>query len=558
MKKRSLLEQLDLNLDSIQDPKIKETIHVLFNLIEGQATTIRQLQEENQRLRDENNRLKGEQGKPKIKPSNKNEDDKQSQDISFEKERKKKKRKNKRGSRNNSVQIDRTQVCEVDKAQLPEDAEFKGYETVIVQDLEIKTDNVEFKIEIYYSPLDGKTYRGQLPTGYEGNFGPTVKSLVLIMKNVCNMSEPKILEFLGNVNIHISAGTISNMLIKNKEPFHQEKHDLFEAGLASTRYQQIDDTAARVHGQNQHVQIVCNPFYTAYTTTERKDRLTVIELLQNGAELQYCLNEEALSLSQELGVPQKYIKTLKSLMSEASYPKETFIDLLHTHLPSLKPYARAKILEATAIASYRKGIGHTVIEILLCDDAKQFKVITEKLALCWIHDGRLYKKLSPIVPHHVQELDHFLNGYWEYYHTLLAYKTAPSEELAGKLSDEFDQLFSTQTGYQALDERITKTKEKKEQMLLVLKYPELPLHNNASELGARVQVRKRDVSLHTMSEEGTQANDTFLTIVQTCKKLSVNAFEYIFDRVSGAYQLPSLAQIIRDRTLEYVNLSAAP
>jgi regulator of replication initiation timing len=39
----------------------------LFNLIEDQQTTIRQLQEENQRLRDENNRLKGEQGKPDIK-----------------------------------------------------------------------------------------------------------------------------------------------------------------------------------------------------------------------------------------------------------------------------------------------------------------------------------------------------------------------------------------------------------------------------------------------------------------------------------------------------------
>jgi len=33
--------------------------------------------------------------------------------------------------------------------------------------------------------------------------------------------------------------------------------------------------------------------------------------------------------------------------------------------------------------------------LLLCDDAKQFKRITEILALCWVHEGRHYKKLNP-------------------------------------------------------------------------------------------------------------------------------------------------------------------
>jgi len=51
------------------------------------------------------------------------------------------------------------------------------------------------------------------------------------------------------------------------------------------------------------------------------------------------------------------------------------------------------------------------------------------------------------------------------------------------------------TGYQALDERIAKTRSKKAALLLVLEHPEIPLHNNASELGARRRVRKRDVSL---------------------------------------------------------------
>lgn len=50
------------------------------------------------------------------------------------------------------------------------------------------------------------------------------------------------------------------------------------------------------------------------------------------------------------------------------------------------------------------------------------------------------------------------------------------------------------TGYEALDQRIAKTKAKKDNLLRVLAHPEIPLHNNPAELGARQRVRKRDIS----------------------------------------------------------------
>ena len=53
--------------------------------------------------------------------------------------------------------------------------------------------------------------------------------------------------------------------------------------------------------------------------------------------------------------------------------------------------------------------------------------------------------------------------------------------------------------------------------------PEVPLHCYAAELAARTKVRKRDVSLQTIKDEGTKANDTFMTIVQTAKKLGISA-----------------------------------
>lgn len=576
-KDKSLLEELAINLDSIQDEKIKETIRDLFNLIEAQATTIRKLQEENQQLRDEINRLKGEQGKPKIKTDKiKNPP----RDISSEGDRKKDTLPVKRTSVKDKIKIDRTEICRVDKAELPDDVIFNGYETVTVQGLKIETDNIEFRKEVYYSPGQHKTYRGKLPPGYEGGFDPTIKAFALVMKNVCNVSEPKIGELLRNFNIRISSGSISNILIKKKNHFHQEKQEIVKAGLESTPHQQIDDTGARVNGENHYTHILCNPWYTAYFTARNKNRLTIIEVLQNGIELRYCLNQEAIELTEQLGVAQKHISILKQFQSEQEYSKQIFSDFIAKHLPCAKSNRESsgasplpleglggkviKIMrkssdlggEAAAIACYHKGIGYAVVKILVCDDAPQFKIITKFLALCWVHDGRFYKKLSPVIPFNLEKLEHFIKLYWEFYRKLLAYKAAPSLlnqrthacEGASKLSEEFDSIFSTQTGYQDLDERIAKTKQKKDHLLLVLKYPELPLHNNAAELAARAQVRKRDVSLHTMTSEGTQANDTFLTITQTCKKLGVNAYEYIHDRVSKTLKMPPLAQIIREKS----------
>jgi seryl-tRNA synthetase len=59
-------------------------------------------------------------------------------------------------------------------------------------------------------------------------------------------------------------------------------------------------------------------------------------------------------------------------------------------------------------------------------------------------------------------------------------KANPTDKDRVRLANEFDVLFSTVTGYDDLDERISKTKAKKENMLPVLKHPEIPLHNNAS------------------------------------------------------------------------------
>jgi len=550
------LESLNIRTDEISNEELSKAINLLLQLIEGLHIENENLKTENQKLRDEINLLKGEQSKPNIPSSRK----KQKGDISSENERQKQEPpKQKRSkAKKHKIKIDRTEICRVNQTDLPDDVIFKGYKPVVVQGILIKTDNVEYQKEVYYSPSQNKTYIGKLPIGVEGEFSPEIKSLVYTMKHVSNMSESKIHEFLENLGIHISPATISRILTKNNELFDQEKADIVLAGISSTIYQQIDDTSGRVKGQNQFVQILCNPYYTAYFTIPHKDRLSILKILQCSEIKNYNFNEEAFTLLECFRLTKNMIAQIRDMVFGQILNNEQMEQLLEKIFPDSDKgkNLRKRIMEAGAIAAYQQQTDYPVIQILLSDDARQFKLITKWQALCWVHDGRNYKKLHPILPLYKEKLEKFLDRYWNYYGKLLEYKKNPSSQMAEILSAEFDRLFSTKTKYRALDDRIAKTKANKTQLLLVLKYPELPLHNNDAELGARTQVRKRDVSLHTMTKDGTKANDTFMTIVQTAKKLGVSSYEYIHDRVSKSFCMPSLSVLIEAKKIAEINIDA--
>src|SRR5260370_22381198 len=111
----------------------------------------------------------------------------------------------------------------------------------------------------------------------------------------------------------------------------------------------------------------------------------------------------------------------------------------------------------------------------------------------------------------------------------------------------FELLFGQKSGYDQLDERKALTLAKKEPLLMVLSNPEILLHNNPAELGARQRVRKRDVSLQARTTQGIMAWDTFQTLVSTATKLGVNIYQYFSDRITQTHMLPSLAQLIEER-----------
>src|SRR5438876_52592 len=330
-----MLENFDPN--TIEDEGLRQVVLYLMKLVENLHAKVQEQAEEIQRLRDENNRLKGEQGKPKIKAN------KPAPHLSSEKERRESKP-HRKANKQAQIRIDRVEVLRVDQQRLPQDAQFKGYEEVVVQDIDFRTDNIKFRKEKYYSPSQKQTYLADLPAGYKGQFGPGVRAWVLALYYAGGMSEPKILELLHTVGMSISAGQLSDFLIKDQEQFHAERAAVVRAGLASSSWQHLDSTGTRVDGKNQHCHVLCNPFYTAYRTLPAKDRLSLLRVLQDGADPTFRFTGLALNLLKQLGVAHKWCKKLTNLLPREQEWKESQLEeWLDQHLPKLGTHPRTLI-----------------------------------------------------------------------------------------------------------------------------------------------------------------------------------------------------------------------
>ncbi len=540
-----------INPQEIKDLEgARQAIGHLLNLVEEMKAENQKLRTKIQDMRDEISRLKGEQGKPDVKASRKGK----KADHSSEKERKEPKKRKKRRKKN-YLKIDAEKIVRLDKESLPADAVFKGYAEVVVQDLKIATNNIRFRKEKYYSASQRKTYLAKLPAGYKGQFGPTVRALVLAYYYAAGMSESKIVELLRQMGTDISEGQVSNLLTQKNASWdaNAEADEVLQAGLASTSWQHIDDTSTRVNGVNQHCHVLCNPYYSWYATRPGKDRLTVLAVLQNTTELVYLFNQQTSHWLAQFAVPQWAQRLLQQWPQGELFDQAELDRLIERDLAArLNDQQLKRVREAAALTAYHNQKEVPVVPILVSDDAPQFRDITLKQALCWVHDGRHYKKLTPFVAYHRKLLEQFQKRYWEYYHRLQHYRSDPSPAQAELLQQEFVTLFSTQTGYSELDKRIAKTLAKREQLLVALLHAEVPLHNNPAELTARQRVRKRDVSFGPRTAEGRQAWDTFMSLAETAKKLGVSFYAYTFDRVAEINRLPRLADLIRLRVAPQV------
>jgi hypothetical protein len=154
------------------------------------------------------------------------------------------------------------------------------------------------RLAIYITP-EGNRVRGENPQEYSlGHFGVNLITYCLSQYYQCHVTEPLLLEQLHDLGLDISSAQLSNILIKNKEIFHNEKQEILKAGLENSAFVNTDDTGARHDGQNGYCTSISSPFFTYFESTGSKSRINFLEILQGSQKL-YALTEEALNYAFE-------------------------------------------------------------------------------------------------------------------------------------------------------------------------------------------------------------------------------------------------------------------
>jgi hypothetical protein len=550
MDARSQLEAIKkLDLGPLS-PEATQAFTLLFNLCEQllaeQETLRAALAAKGPRRRGKGRGGKGG-GKPPTNPVNATRPNSPvNRDHSSEAERRgtEQEREWKKTAKNDQLVIDR-EVLLAQIPDLPPDAVLIGYEDRIFQDLVLVRCNTRFRRARYHSQLTGKSYLAPLPAGYEGQFGPGIRTLALSLAYGANVSQPLLHGFFRQAGCSISKGQVCRLVTQGLQRFTAEAEAAIRAAVAQLSWLQADDTRSGVRTEHGCCHVLGNSLATYYKTTSQGNRRSVIAALFLGAPVVYRLDERAFDCLESWGVAQWVRHRLRALAAGAPSTEAKFEKWLDQRFPTLKPEPREQVLAAAALAGYHSQHTIPLVRRLLTDAASLFFGLVDEQALCWIHDARHYQKLVPVFAYQARALARFKKRYWQLYRDLLAYQRQPTEAQRTRLELAFDALVDERKAAPFLAECIARTRKNKAKLLLVLAHPELPLHNNAAELAVRRRVRKRNVSFGPVSEAGRQAWDTMQSLMGTAEKLGVSFWRYLEDRLHHTNTVPPLAELIR-------------
>ena len=530
-----------------------------------------------QQLTDENARLKGEKGRPKIKPSRlepkAKAPEEESDDPGSEGEpptEKKKRPGSQKRKKTANLPIHETKVIQPSE-EIPPGSEFRGYQDYTVQDLMIKPHNIRYRLAIWRTPT-GEYLKGDLPIEVreKGHFGATLLGYLLYQHDHCRVTQPLLREQMHEWGIDISAGQLNRILVSDKDSYHGEKREILRVGLVVSSYINTDDTSARHEGVNSYCTHIGNEWFASlgrhslasdadagsdrwFETTPRKNRINFLELLR-GERTEYVLVSEALTYIAERKLPQHQWQKLSLSLNRVFKTQQEWLAYLKAlgieKDSHVKTATEGALLGAILASGVSPNLG------IVSDGAGQFRLLSH--ALCWVHAERLINKLIPFTESQRLAIETVQDQIWSLYQDLKAYKNLnPDQQQQQKavLEARFDQIFTTATQFETLNQVLKRLYQRKNELLKVLDRPELPLHNNASEQDIREFVTKRKISGSTRSDEGRRCRDTFASLKKTCRKLGISFWHYLTDRVCGQHSIPPLGEIITQKAQSLVTLA---
>jgi Transposase IS66 family len=504
----------------------------------GEVAALKQVVSE---LREEIARLKGLKGPPDIRPSGMDKATESAKPVE-------QKDRPRRGKVRPRVSIEERVL----KVAVAEGSRFKGYETYLVQELVLSVRAIRYMRERWVTP-DGRTIVAALPQGTRGHFGPELRRFVLMQYHQGQTTLPRLTALLRSVGVSISKREVQRLLTDKHQGFLEEAQDVLRAGLETSPWVSVDDTAARHKAKNGFCTQIGNHWFTWFGTRSSKTRLNFLDLLRAGHN-DYVLNEPAFDYLRSRGLPGPLIARL----AEAGETRFTDQVAWQAHLDRLGIVSPAKpglavIQDAVQIATegaqwgsiHAHGFLHDAV--VLSDDAGQFDV--GRHALCWVHAERLVHKLDTFTDLHRAAQQRMRKLIWNFYADLKTYRADPSKNRRLTLRARFDRIFRRRTGFVTLDRLLKRLHANKSELLMVLDRPAIPLHTNGSENDIRCQVTRRKVSAGTRSDAGRDCRDAFLGLAKTCAKHGLAFWDYLGSRlnVPGQPLTPPLPQLVRCR-----------
>jgi Transposase IS66 family len=535
-------------LPEIEPEQRTPLVEVLLALICAQQDRIVKLEETVQQLRDEIAILKGQKARPKIAPSQLEKPPSQPLLGDVQK---------RPGSdkKSKSAQLTITREWRLAFPNPPAGSVSKGFEEYIVQELLLRPEVTRYLRERIVTP-DGRSLLAPLPADVlpGQHFGPDLISYILYQYHHNHVTQPLLQEELAQCGIVISAGQINHLLIEDKQIFHEEKAALLAAGLATAKYIQVDDTAARHDGKNGYCTHIGNEFFAYFASTDSKSRLNFLEVLQ-GEHPDYAINETTVAYWKKYELATALIASLTAGPAHFDNAKAW-----HERLQALG-ITKARLVRITtegALLGSLMDHGVSPQLVVLSDGAGQFNILVH--AACWVHAERPLTRMIPHNEPHRLAIEQLRQQIWELYQDLKAYQQQPQADQAPVLTRRFEALCNQHTVYPSIKQVLEDLREHQADLLRMLERPEVPLHNNTAESDIRDYVKKRKISGSTRSNDGRRCRDTFASLKKTCRKLGIAFWHYLRDRVRGLGQTPPLADLIRRRAAEATatNAQAVP
>ena len=487
-------------------------------------------------LRDEIARLKGLNGRPPIKPSG--------MEGSSGAKRAGRRKTKRRGKGSKRLIIDEDRIV---AAAVAPGSRFKGYEDYVVQDLVVRRHVIRFRRERWLTPEGAAV--APLPPGIVGHFGPELRRFVLAQYRRGQVTVPRLVTQLDDLGIVISKRQVVRLLTDPRAGFLSEATDVRRAGLETARWITVDDTGARHKGANGVCTQIGNDHFTWFATTGSKSRLNFLELLRAGHG-DYVINDAAVAYMRRHNLARsdvaKLVTTRPGALA-ARWPGAPISLASGSARPGRHGGGEDCHREAPCGGITDHGL--LTDAVIVSDGAGQFNVGHH--ARCWVHAERLIHSLIGLKKMHRGTARGARTDQGAGVVVLRRPQDLRPRSNRGRQAravQRFDRIFTARTEFVTLDRLLDRLHANKDELLVALERPDIPLHTNGSENDIRCQVTRRKISAGTRSDAGRDCRDGFLGLMKTCDKLDVRFWDYGSRlKVPDAPSIPPLPDLIRQR-----------